>query len=181
MQLNLFPSIKANPITSRFDESSKIGITLLEFCRQESELNDRIYGISYSQRCELMLLGYQFPWFKINEPIAKINVDWCKVYQEFQASRVDVPKSIVKTPKPIVQWSLDAKRRVRLKKLHDRLHKQYSIPDLFHAAIGRALLKNPNYYGVCVLPSEQICHYTPIINPRQQAAIDRENQYRAGQ
>jgi hypothetical protein len=40
-----------------------------------------------------------------------------------------------KIQKPIVQWSIDAKRRLRLNKLHGRLRQQYSIPDLFHAAI----------------------------------------------
>lgn len=89
-----------------------------------------------------------------------------------------IPRSS-KIQKPIAQWSIDAKRRLRLKKLHYRLRQKYSIPDLFHIAVQQDVVRNPNYYGVCILPSEFTCNWTPIFDPRQQAAIERENKLRA--
>jgi hypothetical protein len=78
--------------------------------------------------------------------------------------------------KPIKQWSIEAKRRKRLKELHKRMGKK-SFPKLFHQAIQEQVLMNPDYYGVCPLPSENACKYFPP-NLRQIAAIEKENQHR---
>jgi hypothetical protein len=79
--------------------------------------------------------------------------------------------------KPIKQWSIEAKRRKRLNELHKRTGRKYSFPELFHQAIQEQLLANPDYYGVCPLPSENACKYFPP-NLRQIAAIERENYLR---
>lgn len=177
-QLTLFtPTVSP---ASRYDVARSKGISTIEFCRQESEFNDRHYGISYFQRCELSTKDVTFPWLKLGDIPPPIERDWALVYQEYQAARNACPDVEIspKKLKLIAQWSIDAKRRNRLKRLHDRLHRQYSIPDLFHTALMKEVLRNPNYYGICVLPCESQCVYIPIINPRQQAAIDRENQFR---
>jgi hypothetical protein len=79
--------------------------------------------------------------------------------------------------KPIKQWSIEAKRRKRLKELHKRTGQKYSFPELFHQAIQEQLLANPDYYGVCPVPSENACKYFPP-NLRQIAAIEKENYHR---
>jgi hypothetical protein len=79
--------------------------------------------------------------------------------------------------KPIKQWSIEAKRRKRLKALHERTGRKYSFPELFHQAIQEQVLTNPDYYGVCPLPSENACKYFPP-NLRQIAAIEKENLHR---
>jgi hypothetical protein len=79
--------------------------------------------------------------------------------------------------KPIKQWSIEAKRRKRLKALHERTGRKYSFPELFHQAIQEQLLTNPDYYGVCPLPSENACKYFPP-NLRHIAAIEKENYLR---
>jgi hypothetical protein len=76
--------------------------------------------------------------------------------------------------KPLKQWSVEAKRRKRLKELHKRIGKKYSFPKLFGDAIQEQVLTNPDYYGVCPLPSENACKYFPP-NLRQIAAIEKEN------
>jgi hypothetical protein len=78
---------------------------------------------------------------------------------------------------PIRQWSVEAKRRKRLSKLHKRMHQKYSFPEYFHQAIQEQVLTNPDYYGVCPLPSESMCKYF-LPNLRQIAAIEEENNYR---
>jgi hypothetical protein len=179
-QLTLFPIEKEQQINSRCDVAAKLGISIGELCDLESRINDRFYGITYHQRMELVFCGLNFPWLKIEDPIPEQNRDWCKVYQDWREARLLTadPPPTAKFKRQIGQWSIDAKRRLRLNKLHDRLRQKYSIPDLFHAAIGREVLRNPNYYGVCVLPSEFACNYTPALDPRQQAAIARENKLR---
>jgi hypothetical protein len=79
--------------------------------------------------------------------------------------------------KPIKQWSIEAKRRKRLAELHKRTGRKYSFPELFHQAIQEQVLTNPDYYGVCPLPSENACKYFPP-NLRQIAAIEKENLHR---
>jgi hypothetical protein len=89
-------------------------------------------------------------------------------------TRVQLP--FVPQP-PIRQWSTLAKRRKRLSALHKRMQQKYSFPEWFHQAIQEQVLTNPDYYGVCPLPSESACKYFPP-NLRQIAAIEEENNYR---
>jgi hypothetical protein len=63
--------------------------------------------------------------------------------------------------KPIRRWSLEAKRRNRLNKIHKRLKNEYSIVELFHQAIQSKILENPDYYGICPLPIEFSSAYYP--------------------
>lgn len=180
-QLTLFTPISLPVPTCRSEVAKSMGLSMMVFCRQEANLNDQYYGIPYWQRTELAAFrGHTFPWLRLEDPIpAKTNHDWEQIYQEYQIARQNQP-DIVTKPKLqlITQWSIEAKQRNRCRKLRDRLHRQYSIPDLYHHALMTAVVKNPNYYGVCILPSESHCIYTPIVNPCQQAAIDRENQLR---
>jgi hypothetical protein len=81
--------------------------------------------------------------------------------------------------RPIRQWSTLAKQRKRLAQLHKRMYRKYSFPEYFHQAIQEQLLTNPDYYGVCPLPSELACKYYPP-NLRRMAAIEEENNRRLG-
>lgn len=78
---------------------------------------------------------------------------------------------------PLRQWSTLAKHRKRLANLHKRLKKKYTFPEFFHQAIQEQVLTNPDYYGVCPLPSEFACKYFPP-NLRRIAAIEQENHRR---
>jgi hypothetical protein len=76
--------------------------------------------------------------------------------------------STSKAPTLIRRWSIEAKRRQRLRKLHQRMAKLYSIPELFHTAIQSKVLLNPDYYGICPLPIELKCAYYPPYRPISQ-------------
>jgi hypothetical protein len=101
----------------------------------------------------------------------------CQKWHELKGHRPAeiVERVRVSAPqKPIKRWSVEAKRRKRLKELHKRIGKKYSFPKLFHQAIQEQVLTNPDYYGICPLPSENACKYFPP-NLRQIAAIEKEN------
>ncbi len=50
--------------------------------------------------------------------------------------------------KPVKRWSDEAKHRNRLKRLKQRLSKEYSIPEFYESALSTELNKNPSYYGL---------------------------------
>lgn len=89
-----------------------------------------------------------------------------------------MPQAVGKPKPPIRQWSIEAKRRKRLIQLHRKFKGKYSIPELFHESIQSQLLTNPDYYGICPLPSEFECKYHPP-NLAQIAAIALENHNRS--
>jgi hypothetical protein len=89
-----------------------------------------------------------------------------------------MPQVPSKPKPPIQQWSIEAKRRKRLAQLHKQFKAKYSIPELFHQSIQVKVLTNPDYYGVCPLPSEFQCQYYPP-NLKQIAAIALENHNRS--
>jgi hypothetical protein len=103
---------------------------------------------------------------------------WHKSNGRQLVETIDRVPPLKKKKPPIRQWSLVAKQRSRLVKLHQRLHRQYSFPEMFHQALQEKVLQNPDYYGVCPLPSEGQCAYYPP-NLRQIAAIKLENECRA--
>lgn len=47
---------------------------------------------------------------------------------------------------PTRQWSEEAKKRNRLKRLRNRLSRKYSIPFLLEEAIEKAVSEKPDYY-----------------------------------
>ena len=165
----------------QWEIAREMELSMMAFCHLEANLNNDYYGIPYWHRTELSgFRGHTFPWLKLENPIPpKTNQNWKQIYQEYQSERQDKP-NIITPPKTrlIAQWSIEAKQRNRCRRLETRLHHKYSIPTLYHEAVMAAVVKNPNYYGVCILPSESYCVYTPLINQRQQEAIERENQIR---
>lgn len=58
-------------------------------------------------------------------------------------------------------WTEDRKLRERGRRLNERINKRFSLPDLLHPALQEAVLKNPEYFGVCPLPSEETCPVNP--------------------
>jgi hypothetical protein len=65
---------------------------------------------------------------------------------------------IVRTPnnkksKPYSPWSDDRKHKDRLRKLHIRLSKKWCINELRFTALLDECAKNPQYFGLCLLPN----------------------------
>jgi hypothetical protein len=90
---------------------------------------------------------------------------------------IQLPPRSKQPQRPIRQWSNAAKQRKHLNDLHKKMAAKYSFPELRHQAIQAKVLDNPDYYGVCPLPSEFECRYYPP-NLIQIAAIKRENKLR---
>lgn len=134
------------------------------------------------ERAELHAIGHQlYPDF-VDMPSCQLEryKTICQKWHESKGHQIPdiIPRVINRAPqKPIRQWSIEAKRRKRLAQLHKRTGQKYSFPEFFHQAIQQELLANPDYYGVCPLPSENACKYFPP-NLRQIAAIEKENQHR---
>ena len=111
-------------------------------------------------------------------------------------SLVDVPTPLLKVfGKPSVDslptaisgktrayrsWSLKAKYGLRCKRLMARVRKRTTL--WFFEELQAQVLNNPEYFGVCPLPSETICHCDPEQRLRWQqadAAKRHEQQLRA--
>ena len=72
-------------------------------------------------------------------------------------------------------WSEDRKLRNRGRKLNERINKRFSIPEFLHPALQEAVFENPEYYGVCPLPSEESC----VIKPEQRLRWQRADEAKA--
>lgn len=65
---------------------------------------------------------------------------------------------VIRTPnnkksKPYSPWSDDRKHKDRLRKLNIRLSKKWHIDELRFAALLDECAKNPQYFGLCLLPN----------------------------
>lgn len=56
------------------------------------------------------------------------------------------------TAKPFKPWSKDRKHRERIRKMMDRVHKKYAIPEMLVDAVLNECFKNIQYFGLCLLP-----------------------------
>lgn len=171
MQLELFaratPSLAA---TGRTPEQESAFQSLLSEARRQKAEVEAIGRQLFSDFVDLQ-----------NCPIERYKAvceAWHRSQGQAPAQAVNLLPPKAKILPPIRQWSIDAKRKNRLKKLHQRLYRQFSIPGLFHNAIQEQVLRNPSYYGICPLPCEGGCIYYPP-NLRQIAAIKLENEHRA--
>lgn len=72
-------------------------------------------------------------------------------------------------------WTEERKLRNRGRKLNERIGKKYSIPALLHPELQAAALNNPEYYGVCPLPSETMC----VVKPDQRLNWIRADEAKA--
>ena len=72
-------------------------------------------------------------------------------------------------------WAEDRKLKNRGRKLNERINKRFSIPDFLHPALQEAVLENPEYYGVCPLPSEHSC----VVKPDQRLRWQRAGEAKA--
>lgn len=173
MQLELFkPNDKAKTESHRSPEQEAAFQLILERGRREvfeqEEIGRSIYP-DFTRMIECPTDRY-------------INI--CRLWHKSKGKQLETNHEAIKLdqpakPKaPIRQWSVDAKRRKRLTELHRKMSAQYSIPELRHQAIQLKILTNPDYYGVCPLPSEFECKYYPP-NLKQIQAIELENSMRA--
>ena len=70
--------------------------------------------------------------------------------------------SIVLTPRKTREyrpWALKAKYGLRCRRLMERVRKRTSL--WFFEELQTQVLTNPEYFGVCPLPSETVCHCNP--------------------
>lgn len=174
MQLELLPTPKIrSPVNGRTPEQEAAYQAALEVGRREV--------------IELEAIGRSlYPDFDrmINAPIDRY-LKICTVWHKSRGldlkdgwEKERLPQISVKPTPPIRQWSIEAKQRKRLSQLHKQYQAKYSIPELFHKSIQAKVLSNPDYYGVCPLPSEFECKYYPP-NLKQIAAIALENHNRS--
>ncbi|NEP19285.1 MAG: hypothetical protein F6J97_20715 [Leptolyngbya sp. SIO4C1] len=81
--------------------------------------------------------------------------------------------------KPYRAWSKHRKYGERCRRLMARVRKSTTF--WYAEDLQEQVLQNPEYFGVCPLPSETACVYNPEQHLREQskaAAIARENHYR---
>jgi hypothetical protein len=175
MEQQLELLLKLAPVTQQPKDSRRL--------RDDARFQARLSELR-KDRSELEAIGHQlYSDFvnMLNCPLDRYKLI-CSHWHESKGHKVAeiVTRIMPFIPqKPIRQWSTLAKQRNRLVKLHKRMHKKYSFPEYFHRAIQEQLLTNPDYYGVCPLPSELACKYFPP-NLRQMAAIEKENNRRLG-
>lgn len=72
-------------------------------------------------------------------------------------------------------WTEERKLSNRGRKLNERINKKFSIPELLHPELQAAVLENPEYYGVCPLPSETSC----VVKPNQRLGWIRSEEAKA--
>jgi hypothetical protein len=174
MQLELLPTPKIrSPANDRTSAQEALFQSALEAGRREV--------------IELEAIGRSlYPDFDrmINAPVDRyLNI--CTIWHKSKGldltdgwEKERLPQIPGKPIPPIRQWSIEAKQRKRLSQLHKHFKAKYSIPELLHQSIQAKVLTNPDYYGVCPLPSEFQCRYYPP-NLKQIAAIALENHNRS--
>lgn len=55
--------------------------------------------------------------------------------------------------KPHKSWNILSKQNLRRIRLYKRAKKKFTLPDLYIDFILQECFKNPNYYGLCMLPT----------------------------
>ncbi len=174
MQLTLFPSVLKPPaINGRTSAQEAALQASLAIGRAETLEQEEIGRSLYSDFTRMLDCSHD----------RYIHI--CRLWHKSKGRDLDatgdnslwLPAPIKKQKPPIRQWSVEAKQRKRLTELHKKMRAKYSFPDMRHQAIQTKVLTNPDYYGVCPLPSEFECKYYPP-NLAQQAAIELENKMR---
>ncbi|MCA6504110.1 MAG: hypothetical protein IM560_18990 [Pseudanabaena sp. M085S1SP2A07QC] len=67
---------------------------------------------------------------------------------------------VVRTPnnkvaKAYSPWSLERKQKERIRKMMERLHKKYAIPEMFINAVLDDCAKNTQYFGLCQITGDR--------------------------
>ena len=89
------------------------------------------------------------------------------------------PSKFIAKSAPYKPWSNDRKWRDRLRKLRLRAEKKYQIPDLLIDFLLSEVGKNPQYFGLCMLPEASDrcpCEYD---SPARLAALAKEAELRS--
>jgi len=95
--------------------------------------------------------------------------------------RIEVKRTVKPAAqvKPYVPWSNERKHANRIRRLYTRMAKRWKIPELRFIALLDECAKNPQYFGLCLLPNAADscpCRYdsAATIAARQREAMFRE-------
>lgn len=76
--------------------------------------------------------------------------------------------------KPYRPWSEERKIKNRLRLLHERMEKRWSLVEFRQDAIYTEVMRQPQYYGVCPLPGSTDACTIKLPNLAREAAIQHE-------
>lgn len=81
-------------------------------------------------------------------------------------------------PKPWQPWTIERKRRNRIRRLEVRLKKRWAIPELFIKNYLDACASNPQMFGLCLLPTASDRCPVAFDSPQKIAALELESRLR---
>ncbi|MCD8487872.1 MAG: hypothetical protein LRZ84_14340 [Desertifilum sp.] len=92
----------------------------------------------------------------------------------WELPQIEEAPKIDPTIKPYRPWTEERRIANRLRLLHQRMVKKWSLVELRQEALYDAVSRQPQYYGVCPLPGSQDACTIKLPNPEREAAIQFE-------
>jgi len=166
---------------SRSEEADALGITLLELMERELQASYEHWeklGFSrqeyYDLRCSVLECPEVYAGMDCYKPLfAAWEQGGAEGVRQYHAERLG-RSCKAKPPKPYTPWPLERKWAERARRLMARTRKQFSLVEFYCEALQAKVLENPQYFGICPLPSEFQCAVFPAIAAEHQAVIAKE-------